>query len=255
MSQGIRLPAWALKAVVALALGTAGVLLWPGLVLPLFIGVAGVIAIYRLARWLGKRPRPQNPWALPFLWLMLTPIVTVPLSMVLFENIGERYQGPDIGLPDEPPGQVEGWCPPGDDQVGQCVPNLNATSYEYYRVAPALLSFLPLGFFNLVPFVWVLSRNVRARRAGIVAGLMGLLRFSATVVLLLTLDRLTGRDGVSYIQLERSLFSFQPYETVWGVGLFTWIASGIAWVLFAFWTRETKPQEPAPRNAPQQRPA
>ncbi len=118
-------------------------------------------------------PSWLNKWWMPFLWIILTPIVTVPVSAVLFDTLA-GYQTPaEIGLPD-PAGTdgCDGWfCP----------------TYQYSEVAPTIVAFVLPGLLNLVSFLWVSSTRPRVRAAGIVAGLLGIVRFSIPVIVLIVI--------------------------------------------------------------------
>ena len=180
-----------------------------------------------------------NRWWLPFLWLMLTPLVTLPLNVVLFESLGEGYTGDEVGRPDAPPGQVEGWCPE-DDSWGGCIPNLSSTSYEYYEVLPVVLAFVLPGLIHLVPFMLRLSKTPRIRLAGLVAGLMGLARLGVSLLVLLGLatDAATAPiSGTTYFRVERELLSGVPYMRFWVLSFLAWAACGAAWIVFGILTR------------------
>jgi hypothetical protein len=202
--------------------------------------------------WTGARRESaaagigMNRWWFPFLWLMLTPIITMPLQIALFESVVEPYSGSDVGLRSDPPGEVEGWCPEGDDPYGSCVPNFSSTSYEYYEVGPMLLAFLPWGLVNLVPFAWALSKTRRIRKAGLVAGIMGVVRFLAPVLALAAFARATAGDGTMYFRAEVGLFSLEPFISVWGTSFLAWLASFVAWVLYGVLTSERRRATPTP---------
>ena len=174
-----------------------------------------------------------DKWWSPFVWIMLTPIVTLPLSVLLSPS---AHYGPELGLPDEPPDAIAGFCPEGDDPFGSCIPNFFAPYYEYYEVTPIVMAFALPGLLNLAPFAWAASGKRRVRAAGIVAGLLGLLRLSIPVAVLMSLNKLTGDDGRSYLQFEATLFA-DLHLGVWSLGFMAWAGSSMALVVFGVLTR------------------
>lgn len=97
--------------------------------------------------------------ALPYLMLVVSTLVTLPISIIiLFLIPGCGEPGP----PGEPLGSTEGW------ELG------------YFEIAllPALA--------DLLPFLWLVSGTPRVRRAARVAGRMGLARYAIPQVLTLT---------------------------------------------------------------------
>ena len=187
-----------------------------------------------------------NKWWIPFVWIMLTPIVTLPLSVLLSPS---AHYGPELGLPDEPPDTIAGFCPEGDDPFGSCIPNFLAPYYEYYEVTPIVMAFALPGLLNLAPFAWATSGKRRVRAAGIVAGLLGLLRLSIPVAVLMSLNRLTSDDGGSYLQFEATLFSALHFG-VWTLGFMAWVGSSLVFVAFGVLTRGSRDQRsPKPVHA------
>ena len=148
----------------------------------------------------------------PFCWLLLTPFVTVPLSLFLY---GQLLRGPqEVGLP-------------GDDCGGDW---LCFTHYEYYEVVPTLLVIALPGLVNLVAFSWAFSSGRLVKIAGIVAGLTGLAGLSLGVMVLLTHSRLTSPyDGASYFQIGSEF-------PVFIAGVVPWVVSIVVWFVLAFVT-------------------
>ena len=177
-----------------------------------------------------------DKWWSPFVWIMLTPIVTLPLSVLLSPS---AHDGPELGLPDEPPDAIAGFCPEGDDPFGSCIPNFLSPFYEYYEVTPTVMAFALPGLLNLVPFGWAASGKRRVRAAGIVAGLLGLLRLSIPVAVLMSLNRLTSDDGRSYLQSEATLFSDLRFG-VWALGFMAWVGSLVVFGVFRVLTRGSR---------------
>ncbi len=168
-----------------------------------------------------------NRWWLPFLWITLTPIVTVPLSAILFSVLA-GYHGPaDVGLPPNPPRG----CPFLNGFFGDPDPDCGP-QFLYSEVGPTIIAFVLPGLLNLVPFLWVSSRRSMVRTAGIVAGLLGLLRLALPpTVLMLALDRVS-TDGGSYFEYALGWFLDEsPFIYVWYYGFFAWLGSLLAWLL------------------------
>ncbi|MEE9269716.1 MAG: hypothetical protein V3V49_05580 [Candidatus Krumholzibacteria bacterium] len=170
-----------------------------------------------------------NKWWMPFLWIILTPIVTVPVSAVLFDTLA-GYQTPaEIGLPD--PAGTDG-CDRGGWFGGFC------PTYEHSEVAPTIFAFVLPGLLNLVSFLWVSSTRPRVRAAGIVAGLLGIVRFSIPViVLMLSFDRVTAPGGTTYFDFGGGSLNFSPHFDVWFFGFLAWLGSLLVWPVFGWLTR------------------
>jgi hypothetical protein len=158
-----------------------------------------------------------DQWWHPFLWITLTPIVTVPLSYILFELLAGVHEPQEVRLPD-----CEGcWF----------------VTYEYSEVVPTAIAFTLPRLLNLAPLVWILSPDHRARSAGVVAGMLGALRLSIPlVVLMLSFDRVTNPDGMSYFHFKQgwapSPYLVSPYLEVWFFGFLAWLGSLVVWALF-----------------------
>jgi len=170
-----------------------------------------------------------NKWWMPFLWIILTPIVTVPLSDILFDVLA-GYHGPaDVGLPPNPPR-----CPSlGEALFGGLDPDCGP-QLRYSEVGPTIIAFVLPGLLNLAPFLWVSSKRPRVRAAGIVAGLLGAVRLALPpTVLMLAVDRVSS-DGGSYFEyvLGEFSFSFSPFIFVWPLGFLAWAGSLLVWAVF-----------------------
>ncbi len=165
---------------------------------------------------LTSRASPSwlNKGSMPFLWIILTPIVTVPLSIILFLLLAGYQEEKDIF--------AQPSC------ILYCTPN------DYLAVNGTIAAFALPGLVNLVPFVWVVSRNTRARLAGIVAGLLGLARLIIPAVLLiLSFDRVTGDDGTSYFLVSNPILPWTAHIGVWLYGFLAWIGTLLVWASFA----------------------
>ena len=166
-------------------------------------------------------PSWLNEWWRPFVWITFTPIVTVPLSVILFITLAGNQSPAEVGLPDP----CEGcWF----------------TTHEYAEVVPTLIAFTLPGLLNLVPFVWILSAKPRVRMAGALASLLGLVRLGIPLaVLMLGFERLTNAGGTSYFHFIQGFAPDSPGLEVWFYGALAWLGSLLVWVLVGRLTRRS----------------
>jgi hypothetical protein len=170
-------------------------------------------------------PSWLNDWARPFQWIILAPIITVPLSAALFNVLAGYLEPPEVGLPPNPPP-----CP--FELFGDPDPDCGPR-FRYTEVGPTIMTFVLPGLLNLVPFLWVSSTRPRVLAAGIVAGLLGVLRLALPpTVLMLALDRVSS-DGGSYFEYALGPFAVgSPFIFVWFYGALAWLGSLLVWGLF-----------------------
>ncbi len=171
-------------------------------------------------------PSWLNKWWRPFLWIILTPIVTVPLSTILFSVLAGYHEPQEVGLPSK---AVPGWL------FGE-----PTYPYEYFELVPTVVAFTLPGLLNLVPLLWALSTKSKVRIAGIVAGLLGLLRLSIPpIVLMLGFDRVTNAAGTSYFEYDASwtLGYPTPHSEIWFFGVLAWLGTLLVWAVFGWLTR------------------
>ncbi len=153
---------------------------------------------------------PSREWAWPFVLILFSPLLTVPLRIALSDSqMGpeecERVViGTSFSLVDAGRFPVQGWACPRDFW---------------------LVGFIP-GAVNLVAFLAVLSRG-RTRAAGYVAGLLGLVRFVAPIAIVLAGDAMTHRPV-----FITSGFSVD-FDTTTGAGIGLWALTAL--VFFLFW--------------------
>jgi hypothetical protein len=135
-------------------------------------------------------------WFWPFLWVLLIPLVTVPLSAFLQSRI-TLHEGTELGLGNGGP-----WA--ARDQ--------------------ALATFFPT-FLNLAAFVWFVFGDGRTRWAALWAGLVGAAGALLPFAVILNTDSL-GPDNMHYVY-------WIPTVTLVWLGAFnTWLAAGVSAVLF-----------------------
>lgn len=143
-------------------------------------------------------------WA-PFIWLVLIPLLTVPLTIMLA-------------------GQVL--------QSSQCTITFVGSFEEPERALctdrPVLMSLLP-GLLNLGPIVWlVLPGDDIMRRNAIVAGSLGAVRLLVPMLGVLTTGPSPGRtvlvSGLVFV------YPNSDYLPVVGVSILLWIICVVTWI-------------------------
>ena len=156
-------------------------------------------------------------WWVPFLWIVMSPLITVPVSGLL---IAVSLKGSsDVGLP-----KSADWC---------------LCTFAYGDVTTVIAIFVLPGVLNLVPWIYAFSAQRRVRVAAVFAGALGLLRLALPpVVLILAFDRFAGSDGRTYFQFKDSVDGIEPYLTVWFFGALAWIVTVVAWAVFGLVTRK-----------------
>ncbi|MBI1886648.1 MAG: hypothetical protein HYS09_10120 [Chloroflexi bacterium] len=159
-----------------------------------------------------------DKWWIPFLWLILTPIVTVPLSAGLFELLGGYHEPQAVGLSDRC--GYSWFC-----------------ATEYSEARATVMAFALPGLLGLAPFLWAASSKARVSSAGIVAGFLGTAQaWLPVLVLYLSFDRVTGDDGRTYF-LHSGWVESSAHSVVWFFGFVAWLASLVGWWLFGRLTR------------------
>lgn len=157
-----------------------------------------------------------NEWRLPFLWITLTPIATVPISAIVYSVLAGRQTPAEIGVPD-PARTCDGWF---------------CATYEYPEVGSTIIAFALPGLLNLFSFLWVGSTPPRVRPAGIVAGLLGALRFSIPAIVLMTaFDRVTDAGGTTHFEFSHWILG-SPHADIWLFGGMAWLGCLLVWALF-----------------------
>jgi hypothetical protein len=169
-----------------------------------------------------------NEWWRPFLWITLTPIVTVPVSAIVFGALIRQPE--EVGFPpNNPQSQIDLF------QGGSCDSFLSSPCYEYAEAVPTLLAFALPGLLNLAPIAWVLSKNIRVKVAALVALLLGALRLAIPVlVLMLGYETVANSEGTSYFRWDTLDFIFpsEPTFPIWVLGALAWVGCLVAWAMF-----------------------
>jgi|GEM_PF-5224621 len=103
-------------------------------------------------------------WLFPFLWILLIPMVTMPLQV---ERLGASEGFLAANVHDECELVAgDGW------DYSLSLSTRNNWECPLENVLPTLLP----GALNVVPFLWLLSRQRKVRYAALVAGSLGLVR-------------------------------------------------------------------------------
>jgi hypothetical protein len=137
-------------------------------------------------------------WFWPFVWVLLIPVVSVPLS-VFFQSRITLHEGTELGL-----GNAGPWV---------------ARDSALATFFPALL--------NLVAFAWCFFGDGRARWAAVWAGVIGAADAILPFVVMLNTDSL-GQDNIHYVY-------WIPTVTLVWLGAFnTWLATAVATAAFRF---------------------
>lgn len=183
----------------------------------------------------ASRAKPTRKWMMPFLWILLVPIVTVPVSALLIQIAKPSilHESLDGLEPLNSAAQEDLDFNPWAGAFG----NWFVSEYDYVDKAPILMLFTVPGVLNLGAFLWLRARDRKVQVAAVVAGLLGFIRaVLPAIVLETTLDTFTFA-GDQYYAFESEGF-FSDFETnflvsVWAVGFVAWWASLAAMGLFA----------------------
>ena len=164
----------------------------------------------------------------PFLWLALTPLVTVPLSAVLYVYNAVPYPGEDSSE------ACQEWHGYSEFDAFPFFPFYECGSHPE---GATLLAFALPGLLNLVPLCWaVLSPERTARIAGAVAGVLGIVRMAFPAVFLSTAIETgaTGGGGFRYYRVFLGEGYFHGVaEPIYIMGGLVWLGGLLAWLLFA----------------------
>jgi hypothetical protein len=184
-------------------------------------------AVYSRADPRDRYPTLLRSWSVPFLWLTLIPLVTVPLSAVLY-----RY---DVFAPGHD-GCTE-WIYNDFDGFGENRRSL--TFFPFYDcglhpVSATILAFTVPGLLNLVPLLWaVLSTVPITRLAGIVAGVLGIFRLALPAILIeVNIDDVWSEyDAAARAQFGGYVWGLA--DTIYIFGTLAWLGCLFVWGGFA----------------------
>jgi hypothetical protein len=154
-----------------------------------------------------------NSWLWPLLWLLLVPLITVPLTLRLLGGL----EGCTALLHTPPPG---------------------------YRCSTqaALLSLAP-GLLNLLPALWLRSRDPSVRSAALLATALGAIRLAAPALMYLA-------QGTEVRIVNGIVWLPNPNSTLVSLGL--WIVSLCAVAGLVGFTIGRRPSASAAGSSPDQ---
>ncbi len=185
----------------------------------------------------------------PFLWLVLTPLLTAPLSVVLIYGFAQELDARSLGLP-----------------TTRMEANLRATLY-YYDFWPTWMLLTVAGLPNLLVALWFFQPNGYMRVAAGAALVMAVLRtFVVVLVFFATAQtNVISHDGelLMRVALEAKgwlanvgdhspgFAKMRMLLTLWLYGAYTWAACLALWPLFNLVMDRFLPHlKPPPRRQP-----
>jgi hypothetical protein len=159
----------------------------------------------------GMMRRFVDTWVWPVLWLLLVPLITVPLTLRLL-------------------GELEG-----------CTALLQTPPPGYRCSAPAALLSLAPGLLNLLPALWLRSHDRRVRSAALLATALGVIRLVVPAVMYLA-------QGANVWIVYGITWLPNPNSTLVSLGL--WIVSLCVAAGFVGFAIGRGPSMPAAGSAP-----
>ena len=184
----------------------------------------------------NNKPKTGGQWWLPFLWIVLTPIIAVPLSAILFFSIAGYLEAGELGRQTGRHSWDVGGCE--DGPYTDCT-GWGASEFRYSEITPTVAAFTLPGLIYLVPFLWLLSRQRRVKAAAALSGLLGVLCGSIPPSVLKFSDSaptVAGANGGSYFRFVTDgwfAVASEPFDSVWTFGFLAWLGSLLAWAIFA----------------------
>ena len=198
----------------------------------------------RVRSWFEKRS--------PLLWILMTPVVTLPLTVLLLFTLGGEHEAEALGLPAGDLCKFQG--------------HIAQTCFYYFDFwRTGLLLAIP-GVLNLAAVLWLLDRNGYVRVAALVAVTLALVRTlivpMATVVIA-QFDVISDGDLLLRLEVEATGFITDvdsPTEGVairrlltaaWIGGAVMWGVSAVVWqayepLMARFWRGLEPPSGPRP---------
>lgn len=161
----------------------------------------------------------------PFLWVLVTPIATLPLSALLLFTLGGEHDAAELGLPAGELCRFEGL--------------LAQTCFYYFDFWRTWLLLAIPGALNLLVVLWVLQRNGYVRVAAVIALLLGLVRSLVVPMAAIAVSHFAlYSDGGLYLQGEiiagGGVGDIDPPSAERALRqLLTaaWIGGGVAWAV------------------------
>ena len=167
----------------------------------------------------------------PFLWLIVTPVLTLPVSALLVYQFGGEHDAAALGVP---PGEL---CHLGG-AAKRC--------FEYYDFWRMVAVFAIPGAVNAVVALWLLSRHSYVRVAAITAMLVAVLRVLVVPFAAMAMSQFETftSDGL-YFRVEVGTdqrATLQLLLAAWAGGLVAWGLTLVAWYIFEPVMARLRPQ-------------
>ena len=173
----------------------------------------------------------------PFLWIAVTPVVTVPLSALLIYTLGGEHDPNVLGLP---AGEYCAYTGPAE----QC--------FYYYELWRTLLLFTIPGLPILGVLAWFGARSTYMRWAAGAAGVLAVVRlFLPVVAIVISQFALVDEAGELYLRVEAGEGerpTNQLLFAAWTVGFGAWVLSLVAWWAFEPVMARLRPEMPPPEG-------
>lgn len=159
----------------------------------------------------------------PLLWILVTPIFTLPLSALLLFTLGGEHQAEALEFPAGELCRFEG--------------HIAQTCFFYFEVWRTWLLLALPGLFNLLVVFWVLHRNGYVRVAAGIALVLGLVRSLVVPLAAISISHFSlFTDGGMYFQVElvatgisKDISSPSEERALRQLLTAAWIGGGVAW--------------------------
>jgi len=177
--------------------------------------------ITRVWRWMGRRS--------PLTVLVVSPILTAPLTAILVFGFARELNARELGLPV--------WR-------NELIP----ATLHYFDFWPTALLLIGPGFLNLLVVLWFFQRNGYLRIAAALGLVVALVRTVGVLLVFFAISQsdLIFHDGQLLMRIEVERTGFLALEprasprealvrlvvTVWLFGAFAWGPSVLAWGLY-----------------------
>ncbi len=204
---------------------------------------------------LWRRPRTRSP----FLWIMATPLATLPLGALLILMLGGEHEAEALGLP-----QAD-LCRFGGSIAQSC--------FYYFEVWRIWLLLAVPGALNLLVALWLLNRNGYVRLAAALALVLALARTLVVPLAAIAISQFDViNDGGLYFRVQVTAggvvgdvdapsvgtATWQLLLAAWTGGLVMWAATVALWrayepLMARFWRTLEPPGGPRPRPEDPQR--
>ncbi len=200
----------------------------------------------RFPQWMRARS--------PFVWVLVTPVFTLPLSAVLLLTLGGEHEPAALGLPQNELCRFEGL--------------LAQSCFYYFDFWRTWLLLAAPGALNLLVLLWALQRNGYVRLAVVIALVLGLVRSLVVPVAAIAISHFAlfseaglyfqgevvaggGVGGVEAPSAERALRQLLTAAWIGGGG--AWVVSLVVWQVYEpfmarYWRSLEPPWGPRPEE-------